>query len=131
MPSRAGVIDRNHAATSLELSIRFTLWAMELRRVPEPERIQTRFSVSRATAYRWRKAWCEVQGISTRAERKPAPEPRNRVLKREMRHHRAVMPSRRCTGCEYFRPGQHAWGTCKTHEFPTTANHTCLVFKKR
>jgi hypothetical protein len=131
MPSRAGVIDRNHAATSLELSIRFTLWAMELRGVPAPERIQLRFSVSRATAYRWRKAWCGVHGISTRPEAKPPKEPRNRVLKRDMRHQRAVMPSRRCVGCEYFRPGLHAWGGCKAHEFPTTASHTCLAFKKR
>ena len=31
--------------------------------MPLPEKIAAHFDVSRATAYRWRNAWCDANGI--------------------------------------------------------------------
>jgi hypothetical protein len=50
-------------AGKLELGIRFALWAMQLRRCPTTFDIETVFQCSRATAYRWRRAWIVARGV--------------------------------------------------------------------
>lgn len=47
---------REHCATGFELVLRVLRWAESSREVPSVEAIQTRWLVSRATAYRWRAA---------------------------------------------------------------------------
>ncbi|MFK3647932.1 hypothetical protein ACI2IY_05770 [Lysobacter enzymogenes] len=48
---------------TVELAIRFCAWSHELRRFPTPQQICTRFQVSRATAYRWRRFLADAYGI--------------------------------------------------------------------
>ncbi len=91
MSSSAGVIDRNHAATHIEVMIRFACWASALGRVPLPEEIVDHYLVAIATAYRWRNAWCDANGLpipparrtNTRPDRFNAPY---REQRREQRH---------------------------------------------
>lgn len=58
-------LDRNHVASACELYVRFALWANQK---PQPlvcEQIERHFSVSRATAYRWRNAYEAATGSAT------------------------------------------------------------------
>ena len=72
MSNKLGLaLEANHCATYTELVFRFAMWARTLRVVPEPERIAERFSVSRATAYRWRNAWCDANGLPIPEDREP------------------------------------------------------------
>lgn len=50
-------MERNHTSTIFEVAISFHLWASSLRTPPDWRRIATKFDVSRATAYRWLRAW--------------------------------------------------------------------------
>jgi DNA-binding transcriptional ArsR family regulator len=42
---------------------RFVGWAIEQAQFPTPERVMTRFGISRATAYRWLTALAEAYGV--------------------------------------------------------------------
>lgn len=67
----AAALEANHCTTHTELVFRFAMWARTLRDLPKPECIAERFSVSRATAYRWRNAWCDANGLPIPADREP------------------------------------------------------------
>lgn len=54
---------RRNETPTLELAFRFVAWAHQLERFPDPEQIQARFEVSRATAWRWRSALAAAYGI--------------------------------------------------------------------
>ncbi len=54
---------RRNETPTLELAFRFVAWAHQLERFPDPEQIQPRFEVSRATAWRWRSALAAAYGI--------------------------------------------------------------------
>lgn len=127
------IIERNHFADMREMGIRFALWAAELRRPPSPERIRLHFGMSRASAYRWRKAWFDVMGLETRRPNKPPTIPRNRVMKLAAEHRRATKPAIACNQCAHFRGRLTTtwWGDCQRHSFPTRPCDTCLVFKPR
>ena len=49
--------------TAFELIIRFNGWANQRKPWPSIDDIRDEFGVSRATAYRWRKAWADANGI--------------------------------------------------------------------
>lgn len=49
----------------LETAFRFYAWALQHTHVPSAVQIMARFDVSRATAYRWRAAYCAVIGVSS------------------------------------------------------------------
>lgn len=57
------------------------LWALGLHRDPTPEAIQRRWTVSRATAFRWRTKLCDARAIWAMQQRRPtragahAPDP--------------------------------------------------------
>lgn len=69
---RAGlsVAERNHAATHIELIVRFALWADALRTPPCAQQIADHFDVSRATAFRWRQYYLAAIGLPSRPEPK-------------------------------------------------------------
>jgi|GEM_PF-2330653 len=85
MSTWSSILDANHCASQLELVLRFSLWAQTKRAVPDPEAIAARFAVSRATAYRWRNAWCDANGL-------PIPETREPM---KDRFSRSNQPNRR------------------------------------
>lgn len=60
---------RGEDAGTVELIIRFCAWAHERRHFPSAREIQNRFSVSRANAYRWRRALADVYGIEPPSDR--------------------------------------------------------------
>lgn len=59
---RSLVLDRNHCASVAEVYIRFALWAAQQSQPLLRESIEQRFSVSRATACRWRNAFESASG---------------------------------------------------------------------
>ena len=74
MGSRAA-LDSNHCGSNDELMFRFFIWALGISRVPLPEEIVTEFSVSVATAYRWRNAWCDARGLPIPPQRESGCRP--------------------------------------------------------
>ncbi|MCR6661855.1 MAG: hypothetical protein NVV60_01575 [Luteimonas sp.] len=63
------LLDMHHVGTHLELMLRFAAWATNKGGIPAPEDIAAHFDVSKATAYRWRNAFCNAHGL-------PIPAPR-------------------------------------------------------
>ena len=65
----AGTDRRNRAQHDLAgygtvlATMQFMRWAIEQDRFPQPEAVMTRFSVCRATAYRWTLALAEAYGV--------------------------------------------------------------------
>jgi transposase-like protein len=130
MGYRASALESNHCGTAQELAFRFALWAIELAEVPSPERIRARYGVSRATAYRWRRAWCDANGFE------PTRPPRQRAmtdaevkrakkqaagLKRVIKRNAAA-----CRNCALFRYREGMrWGNCAKHQFRVQSSHTC------
>lgn len=132
-PGGSHLLERNHFADSREMGIRFALWANSLHAPPSPQRIQVHFGMSRASAYRWRRAWFDVMGLETRAARKEPTIPRNRAMKLATGHCRARKASAACSQCEFYRPRASTpwWGDCRRHEFPTRPADTCQSIKPR
>jgi hypothetical protein len=131
MQHQGTLLERNHCPDMREFSMRFALWCASLQTTPSVERIQARYQMSRATAYRWRAAWCHVQGQPTRAPTKPRPVPRNRVIKGSVQHGRAgVGASSACRNCKFYRPRSAAswWGDCLISDVPTKPHDTCALF---
>lgn len=56
---------RELPTSSLERMIRFVKWADAMRDAPTWRSIAEHFHLSKATAYRWRKAWCAANGMSS------------------------------------------------------------------
>lgn len=129
--------ERNHCATHHELIIRFALWAAGLREVPSWERIKAHFKVSRATAYRWRRSYCDATGIN------PLPAQSRRALTdAEVRRIKKVSaglvfarsPDEACRSCEFFKQPSHSsswWGSCRKHAFPVRLGHRCTQHTSR
>lgn len=60
----AKALERRMPGTSLMVeTMRFFIWMDGLHAIPRPERIQARFGVSRATAYRWLRAWRDALAL--------------------------------------------------------------------
>ena len=53
---------RGHAASGLETAIRMCMWVLPMRGLPTVDQIRTQWGVSRATAYRWRRAFADALG---------------------------------------------------------------------
>lgn len=62
--------ERNHCAGSMELAIRFATWAERFSYNPDIPVIMARFSVSKATAFRWRRALTDARGAMHKGERR-------------------------------------------------------------
>jgi transposase-like protein len=130
MVYRAYAIESNNCSNGQELAFRFALWAIELSEVPSPERIRSRYRVSRATAYRWRRAWCDANGFD------PPRAPRQRKLspaevKRAKKQAAGLIRTAKrnaaaCRNCAFFqyRKGMR-WGNCAKHQFRVQSSHTC------
>jgi transposase-like protein len=130
MGRRASTIDANHCCTAQELAFRFALWAMGLAEVPSPDRIRVRYGVSRATAFRWRRAWCDANGIAPplrQSARKLTPAEVMRAKKASTGLRRVIRRSDdACRSCEFFRYREGArWGLCTNHKFRTQTSHVC------
>ena len=128
--------ERNHCATHRELLIRFALWASGLQEVPAWERISMHFQVSRATAYRWRRDWCDAMGID------PPPFQRSRALTRaevlRIRKETVGLIAARsaeeaCRTCEFFSQLHPCsrWGRCRKHTFAVRPSHSCSQHTSR
>jgi hypothetical protein len=80
MGSRGRPFEVNHCSNGIELSIRFALWMQEQRTTPEWQRIAIVFRVSRATAYRWLRAYLDAtsQPLPTGGKRSATPASQNR-----------------------------------------------------
>lgn len=57
------VAERNHCANTIELAIRFAIWAERFGCAPEIDAIMKRFDVSKPTAFRWRRALIDARGV--------------------------------------------------------------------
>lgn len=55
-------MDLNHCGNLVELYIRFAIWAGKRDEV-SAEDIMVRFKVKRSTAFRWKRAWLDANGI--------------------------------------------------------------------
>ena len=131
MQHQGTLLERNHCPDMREFSMRFALWCASLQTTPSVERIQARYQMSRATAYRWRAAWCHIQGLPTRRPAKLRPVARNRVVKGSVQHRRANAgaPSA-CRNCKFYHPRSTTgrWGDCRTSDVPTRPYDTCALF---
>ena len=129
--SASGVAERNHCASHGELIIRFALWASDLREVPTWERIRQHFVVSRATAFRWRRDWCDAMGIDPAPQRPPRKLTKAEVMRAKKARagmSRAADMGSACLSCEFYRapvPGTGWWGRCLKHELPARPRDTC------
>lgn len=56
-------LERMHASSFMEATIRFIDWARSHRQIPTPREIAAHLGCSRATAWRYRKALQAAQGI--------------------------------------------------------------------
>ena len=127
MPRRTLAADFNHCG-AVELSVRFALWASALKQVPSAKRIEARFGCSRATAYRWRAAFCAATGQPTRQPGPRAPTAdQKRRLARERIGYRRGEGEARCATCTAYRPGptRGPWGRCLRHALPVRATAAC------
>lgn len=55
-------MDRNHCSNWAELYIRFAIWAGQREKF-SAEEIMAHFKLTRAAAYRWKRAWLDANGI--------------------------------------------------------------------
>lgn len=131
MPSRVTPIEANHCQTGWELMVRFALWAHALGDVPDADSIRYRYGVSRATAYRWRAAYCAAVGLPTRPprERRLTKAQMRRALRAAIRLRRAITEYERCRFCALYRQGVGFWGWCRASELHTRPSHICDQFK--
>lgn len=59
------LIERTHASSFLEATIRFVDWARSRREIPTPREIAEYLGCSRTTAWRYRNALLAAQGASS------------------------------------------------------------------
>ncbi len=127
MPRRRLAADFNHCG-AVELSVRFALWASALKKVPSAQRIVARFGCSRATAYRWRAAFCAATGQPSRHPKPRTLTPEQlRRLARERIGYRRGEGVVRCATCTAFQPGRgrSTRGRCLRHALPVLATAAC------
>lgn len=127
--------EANHCADHREFAIRFALWCNGLAGVPTADRIRVKWGMSRATAYRWRRAWCDAIGID------PPPPPRPvkvnpadimRARKASAGLVKSKANGSACRDCEFFHMRAGApWGKCRKHAFPVQPGQVCKQFTTR
>lgn len=129
--------DQHHCGSEREFGIRFALWCHGLSAVPSADRIRVHWRMSRATAYRWRRAWCDAIGIEpprpVRSTKVTPPEIL-RARKQSVGVKRAGIGADACRNCEFFRPpsGSHGWwGKCRKHVFKVQSGSVCTQFTFR
>jgi transposase-like protein len=123
---------RHHCASEREFGIRFAMWCHSLGDIPSADRIRVHWRMSRATAYRWRRAWCDAIGIDPpRVKRRSTPTQAeiNRARKTQAGLVNASRANEACRGCEFYRPPRSAlhgwWGWCRRHGFHARPGNTC------
>ena len=57
-------VERFHAGSVMEATIRFVDWARSRRQIPTPREIAAYLGCSRTTAWRYRNALLAAQGVS-------------------------------------------------------------------
>lgn len=133
MGRKLTALETNHCADTRELAIRFALWANGLTEVPSADRIRIHFGMTRATAYRWRAAYCAATGAQSnvRPPRRPTQADRRSARKKLVDLRKAVTPDERCRGCAFRQDHQRSdwWGWCAAHSFPVRASDLCNTFK--
>lgn len=133
MARRQTPFEANHCSTGWELMVRFALWANGLDGVPDADRIRVRYGVSRATAYRWRAAYCAATGVPTRTPH--IPRLTRAQLQRARREaiglRKALTEAARCRHCEFNRPqpGSHWWTWCRRNDMHVRPSHLCNDFR--
>lgn len=127
-------IEAHHCEDHAELLIRFALWCASLSEPPSRDRIIEHWGFSRATAYRYLRAYSVAAGIYT-----PRPKGSARAHAAEERAARkAAVNLRRCSFtapescrlCAAFRPWLYRspWGYCQRNTFHVRVSEICSAF---
>lgn len=64
-----------HGTLIFQQMMRFCAWMQSRRTFPMAAEVADHFDVSRATAYRWLRAWADANGVQRPAPGSPMPRP--------------------------------------------------------